>query len=95
MDQRSDESILRDRVGALMREGRLPRRLPDRIWGVPGTGTRCMVCGGPLQHDEVVWEAEFRQEHGPDNLRVHMQCFAAWEAELEQPNRCAATPPGL
>jgi hypothetical protein len=43
-----DEAVLREFARFGMRDGRLPRREPHRIWGRPGIGALCAVCETPV-----------------------------------------------
>jgi hypothetical protein len=77
-----DESTLRKKAREAMQAGRLPSRLPKHMWGGPGVGACCAICGSPTQPDE--FELEFTREGNgrqPDNEHVHVRCFGAWEFE--------------
>ena len=52
-------SILRAQARELMDAGKLPHRLPDRMWGEPGVGAPCEVYGVPVKHDESELEIEW------------------------------------
>jgi hypothetical protein len=79
----SDDSLLRKKVQEAVRAGSLPNRRPDRTWGGPGSGACCTICGARVGRDEVEFEIEFGGEDTaqPSSYYVHVQCFAAWEAE--------------
>ena len=66
--------------------GGLPARRPDSIWGGPGAGACCTLCGACLSDDEMELEVEFSREDGlgADKYHVHVSCFAVWEAELRK-----------
>jgi hypothetical protein len=79
-----DEKILREKARAVVEEGKLPSRPPDRTWGGPGVGATCSVCGLPVKRDEMEFEIEFARDGdnpGLDKFHVHIRCFAAWEFE--------------
>jgi hypothetical protein len=79
-----DENILREKARAVVEEGKLPSRPPDRTWGGPGVGATCSVCGLPVKRDEMEFEIEFARDGdnpGLDKFHVHIRCFAAWEFE--------------
>lgn len=78
-----DESTLRKKAREAMQAGKLPSYLPRRMWGGPGVGACCAICGRTAGPDEVEFELEFiRDDAGDlDNHHVHLQCFAAWELE--------------
>lgn len=65
--------------------GGLPARRPDSVWGGPGAGACCTICGAHLSDDEMELEIEFaREDVGADKYHVHVSCFAAWEADLRK-----------
>jgi hypothetical protein len=79
-----DETIRRDQAHVAVREGKLPNRHPDRIWGGPGVGAACSVCDLPVRSDEKELEIEFARNGGNpgiDKFHLHVRCFAAWEFE--------------
>ena len=39
-----DEHVLREKARAVVHDGQLPARQPDRTWGGPGVGAPCTVC---------------------------------------------------
>jgi len=76
-----DEPILREKAREAIQSGKLPARRSDRMFGGPGSGQRCAVCGKPLPREEVEIELEFNQRHGLDQYHLHHRCYAAWEFE--------------
>lgn len=83
----SDERSLREKARAAIRSGQLPSRRPDRTWGGVGNGCHCVICGVPVEQDEVEIELEYAGDDGcpgRDDFHVHVRCLAAWEHELEQ-----------
>jgi hypothetical protein len=81
-----DESTLREKARQTVRDGKLPRRRPDRTWGGPGVGAVCAVCELPVRKDELEFEIQFArdgqlEDAGLDKYHVHVRCFAAWEFE--------------
>jgi hypothetical protein len=79
-----DESLLREKARAAIRDGKLPDRKPTRTWGGPGVGAECAVCGVPVTVDEMEFEVQFARDGdnpGLDKYHVHIRCFAAWEFE--------------
>lgn len=79
-----DESILRAKARAVVQNGKLPSRQPDRTWGGPGVGTRCVVCELLVTKRELEFEIEFEHDGdnpGLDKYHVHIRCFTAWEFE--------------
>ena len=79
----SDESVLRARAREAMKTGNLPKHRPERLWGGPGSGASCAVCGEIVGTDDVELEFQFGSAEGPEaaNCHVHARCFAAWEHE--------------
>jgi hypothetical protein len=94
-----DARALGERVREVILTGRLPRRPPDRIWGGPGVGALCVVCGSPVTRGQLELEVEFARNgpgSGADQYHVHIACFQAWESELqkrEPTGEAAGTPP--
>jgi hypothetical protein len=79
-----DEDSLRAKARLVVRQGKLPRRSPDRTWGGPGVGAPCTICELPITKDEMEFEIEFAHDGnmpGLDKFHVHARCFAAWEFE--------------
>lgn len=78
-----DESELRAQAREAMKAGRLPEHPPERMWGGPGSGASCAVCGKTVGKKEVEFELQFTSDGGPApvNYHVHARCFAAWELE--------------
>ena len=70
-----------------MRDGKLPSRRPDRVWGGPGIGATCAVCALPVSKEENEIEFAYNGDHqGLDKLHVHIRCFAASEFERQRAN---------
>jgi hypothetical protein len=79
-----DEHLLRTKARAAMEAGAIPSTRPDRTWGGPGVGARCVICEQPVTKDELELEVEFVHNGGQpglDSCHVHIRCFAAWEFE--------------
>ena len=86
-DEMPNETFLRDKARAAVRDGKLPSRRPDRTWGGPGVGAMCVVCELPVTKDEMEFEIQFARDGdnpGLDKFHVHIRCFAAWEFERGQ-----------
>jgi hypothetical protein len=78
------ESTLREKAREAIQAKRLPDRSPERMWGGPGVGACCVICGRAVKRDEVEFEMEFARDAenpGPRNYHIHVRCFAAWEFE--------------
>lgn len=76
----SDDRTIFRKAREAIEAGKLPLRTPDRMWGGPGTGSRCAVCGEPVRPDETELEFELPQDgsFARQTSRVHTRCFAAW-----------------
>jgi hypothetical protein len=82
-----DESALRQKAREAFDGGRLPRRRPDRMYGGPGSGVACAVCGVIITRDDMGLEIEFDRHGTPpgvDCYHVHPRCLAAWEVEVRR-----------
>ena len=80
----TDEIQLQLLARRAISEGKLPSTRPDRIWGGPGSGASCDVCGKPVTSDQTGFELEFTPAPSPGNAPshcVHIRCLAAWELE--------------
>lgn len=85
-----DEPHLREQAREAIQSGKLPSRAPDRMWGGPGVGADCAVCGLPVTREQLEFEIEFARNGdnpGLDQFHVHLRCFAAWELERNKPPR--------
>jgi hypothetical protein len=95
------DAILRAKARELIKDRKVPDRLPDRSWGGPGTGAPCMVCGAAVSHEETGLELEFTCDDTaePSGEQFHVRCFWALEFELgklELARRAmASSDPGL
>lgn len=79
----SDDRDLREKAREAIQAGKLPDRRPDHVWGGPGTGAQCTICGAPVGDDDVELEIEFIRDASPRPSRhhVHVGCFSALELE--------------
>ena len=78
-----DEGMLRAQAREAMKAGNLPDQPPERMWGGPGSGESCAVCGKIVDKEDVELELQFTsgQGAGEASYHVHGRCFAAWELE--------------
>ena len=100
------ERFLRDKARELIRAGRVPKILPDRVWGGAAFGgCCCMLCSTPVAPNEIALEVEFSSGAGSEGARghFHSSCFLALELEIlsarasEQPvsgNPASSAPAG-
>ena len=87
------ESAIRDKIREKITSGLLPLLAPNRTWGGPGAGLRCVVCEQPISKDQIEFEVQFIQEgqSAPQVSHFHLDCFAAWELERSLLLRKSAT----
>ncbi|MDB6089538.1 MAG: hypothetical protein JWN85_2322 [Gammaproteobacteria bacterium] len=81
-----DESTVRQKARSALESGNLPNRPADRMWGGPGSGGDCAVCGQRVTREEMSFDLEFSGDGAPRgsvNHELHMRCFAAWEFERD------------
>lgn len=78
-----DERAPPARTREAMPTGKLPEQRPERMWGGPGSGASCAICGKIIGTGEVEFELQFAPKGGSGaaNYHVHVQCFSAWELE--------------
>jgi hypothetical protein len=79
-----DQSVLREKAREVVGAAKMPERRPDRMWGGPGTGIECAICGSPVTRDQLEFEVQFGRDGdrpGPANYHVHVRCFTAWQSE--------------
>jgi hypothetical protein len=90
-----DESTLREKARSALKSGKLPYGRAERMWGGPGSGDNCAVCGDSVTREEMGFELEFAgdgERPGPVNHELHMRCFAAWEFERESVTAKSGSP---
>jgi hypothetical protein len=91
-----NENALTQRAREAIKGGKLPHRAADRMWGGPGSGAPCALCGEPVGREVTGFELEFELQGQPPakaNYPLHFQCHGAWERALELARpRIAAAP---
>ncbi len=92
----SEDRYLKAKVREAIVSGRFPDRAPDHVWGGPGTGVECAVCGEPTTHAEVELEVEFDRSDGAaaGSHFFHLHCFSLLEAERQQRSLLPRPPAG-
>ena len=76
----SDET-LRLQAREAIRNGRIPKRHPQRMWRRSGIADHCAICNGSVR--ELGVDLEFFREDGGGKFPVHIDCFGAWESECQ------------
>ena len=69
-------ALARERVAA----GRLPRTVPESVWGGSGTGATCSLCEHTIEPEHVAYE--FTGDDGV-TFHFHMPCHAVWQLAAE------------
>lgn len=78
------DTALRQKAREAIQSGKLPKRPPQRMWGGPGSGACCIVCGESVMQDELGLELEYAREAAPPRVggyHAHVRCFAAWDSQ--------------
>lgn len=88
-DSREGDVLRRKARDAIAAE-RLPSAEPTRMWGGPGIGVACVVCGETVRREEIGYELEFAGNGGAAEYHIHVPCFTAWQTE-RQPSNVAPT----
>ena len=78
---------LRERAKEMLKNGILPLKPQERLWGGYGNGCTCMLCSDPIGPHEVEYELEVRDPHSR-RIHLHLACYEVWEYE-----RVTATQP--
>ena len=97
MGGQANEESLVEKARAAIRDGTLPARTPDRMFGGPGSQAGCAVCGELISGSQMELELEFKRhgdKPGLDSYHVHTRCFAAWETLLRDPGTASSDPDG-
>ena len=75
------ENQLRLQARELIQQGHLPGVEPSQLWGGPGTGQRCSLCGDAINSNDFEYEIEQRANGDARTYRFHFMCHAAWQLE--------------
>ena len=78
-----DDSRPQTEAQTRLRNGQLPQRRADRIWGGPGDSVPCSVCSTSIRPDQMGIDAEFDTDNGVQAYSFHVRCFAIWELERD------------
>jgi hypothetical protein len=61
------------------------------MWGGPGDGATCALCGDSVDRDDIGFDLEFLEfgnggdSYGKASYCLHARCFSVWELEREKP----------
>ena len=80
----SGNATVRATVLEAIRSGKLPDRCAERTWARRGCGAPCVICGRPVNADELEYEVEFgTSDDGKPSTDYHLHngCYWAWESE--------------
>jgi hypothetical protein len=73
-------------------EGRLPRCLPERIWGGRGGGIACALCRVPVGAHQMEFEFDVALNGcSPESHHMHLRCFEAWKLECHAFSKLSGT----
>jgi hypothetical protein len=77
-----EESVIRERLRALLGEGALPCEVPKSVVAVTSaTGQACVGCGTTLERDQLQFEVTLR----PRGLvHLHRRCLELWVTECRR-----------
>lgn len=75
---------LRTEVRRLIAAGELPDRLPDTLWGGPGSGAPCFICRKVISRGEIELEFEYTRPGGKSKAKAifHRPCYETVRKEL-------------
>lgn len=74
------EKILRLIARRRIETGDLPCEMPATVWGGPGSGEQCSLCGAPITSQEI----EFEYAYQARDFRFHRLCHGLWQLECER-----------
>jgi hypothetical protein len=84
----TDEDAVQRCAREAVKAGKLPDRLPSRMWAGNGFGASCAICDELVKPDEIGYEIEFDETGGSAASRefcIHARCYAAWHLERRVP----------
>jgi hypothetical protein len=84
------EAELRLIARELMAKGQLPQKAPSKMWGGPGTGRVCALCGKPIQPGELEYELEGHIDGAVQSFRFHLVCESVWQLECARADHLSA-----
>ena len=82
-----DQGALQAHAREAIQTGKLPGRVPSRIWRGSGYGTHCVICANLVNADEIGYQLQFAEwdGHGPTvEYHLHLHCFMAWDQECRR-----------
>jgi hypothetical protein len=87
-----DKTKIHQKAREAIQAGKVPNRCPQRMWGGPGSGACCAVCGDSVTQDEFEMELEFARGDGDSGVveyLFHVSCYTAWDSERRNFNGMA------
>jgi hypothetical protein len=90
-----DQGALQAHAREAIQTGKLPGRVPSRIWRGSGYGTHCVICANLVNADEIGYQLQFAEWDGhPATVEshLHLRCFTAWDQECRRRLGLAAEP---
>jgi hypothetical protein len=87
-----DKTKIHQKAREAIQAGKVPNRCPQRVWGGPGSGACCALCGDSVTQDEFEMELEFARGDGDSGVveyLFHVSCYTAWDSERRNFNGTA------
>jgi hypothetical protein len=82
-----DDTFVREKARAAVRDGTIPNRRPDGSWARPGGDSICSICKLLITFVQMEFELHFARngdKAGVDEFHIHIRCFSAWEREQKR-----------
>jgi hypothetical protein len=79
-----ENAALRTLIRVKLLDGRLPLNGISRVWGGPSDGEQCDACDR-LITDPLVIEGIASLLPGKKSVQMHVDCFAIWDEERQDP----------
>jgi hypothetical protein len=79
------DTALRLRVRELLKDGRLPLMVSERIAGGYGSGHVCVACDQPITSIQIEYELD--EYRDGKRLCFHLTCYLVWQGECAMTTR--------
>jgi hypothetical protein len=76
------EARLRRVASERIKQHLLPAGTEVRLWGGPGAGELCALCGEPVRPEQIEYEVDEQRNGATRTFHLHVPCYALWFAEL-------------